>query len=65
MPGIKEIPTTGKISIGIIPIGADTDMVAIMTRGFIMSTIVARVAVGIEGSMMDVLELKDSAQVRN
>jgi hypothetical protein len=50
MRGINEIHITGRILLNGIPIGADTELVSIMTRIFIISTIVARVAVGIKAS---------------
>jgi hypothetical protein len=50
MRGINTILITGKILSDSIPIGADTEPVSIMTRIFIISTIVARVAVGIKAS---------------
>ena len=46
---------TGKVFSGSIPIGADIEPVSITTRIFIISTIVARVAVGIKASMGSVL----------
>jgi len=49
--GIREIRITGRIFIKVIPIGADTNLAAVMTRNFIMSTIVARAEVGIKASM--------------
>jgi hypothetical protein len=55
MRGINTILITGKIFSGGIPIGADIKPVGIMTRIFIISTIVARVAVGIKASMGSVL----------
>jgi len=55
MRGINTILITGKILSDSIPIGADTELVSIMTRIFIISTIVARVEVGIKASMAFVL----------
>jgi hypothetical protein len=55
MRGINTILITGKIFSDSIPIGADTEPVSIMTRIFIISTIVARVAVGIKASVAFVL----------
>jgi hypothetical protein len=54
-PGIMGILITGKILLGRIPIGTDTNMVAFMTRIFIISTIVARVEVGIRDSIMEAI----------
>jgi len=51
MRGINTILITGKIFSDSIPIGADTEPVSIMTRNFMSSTIVARVAVGIKASI--------------
>jgi hypothetical protein len=51
MRGIRDIRITGIIFSDTIPIGADTTLVSIMTRIFIISTIVARVAVGSKASM--------------
>jgi hypothetical protein len=51
MRGINTILITGKIFSDSIPIGADTEPVSIMTRIFIIGTIVARVAVGIKASI--------------
>jgi hypothetical protein len=51
MRGIRDIRITGIIFSDSILIGADTELVSIMTRIFIISTIVARVAVGNKASM--------------
>lgn len=50
MCGINAILTTGRILNKSIPIGGDTGLAGIMTRSFIISTIAARVAVGIKDS---------------
>ena len=61
---------TGRIFSDSIPIGADTMLVSIMTRIFIISTIVARGEVGIKDSMASallgllVLEFKAVVAVR-
>jgi hypothetical protein len=53
--GINKILITGKIFSASIPIGKDTTLVSVMTRIFIISTIVARVKDGIKDSMVLVL----------
>ena len=50
MPGIKDTLTTGKISTAIIPIIVGTNIAAVMTRIFIICTIVVRAAAGIKVS---------------
>ena len=52
MRGIRDILFTGIIFSDSILIGADTELVSIMTRIFIIGTIVARGEVGIKGSMV-------------
>jgi hypothetical protein len=52
MRGTRNIPITGIIFIAIIPIGGGTNMAAITTNIFIISTIVAWAEVGIKDSMM-------------
>jgi hypothetical protein len=51
MLGINAILITGRILNKSIPIGANTELVSIMTRISIISTIVARAAAGIKASM--------------
>jgi hypothetical protein len=51
IPGTNTILITGRIFLKGIPIGADTNIVSVMARIFIISTIVARVKVGIKDSM--------------
>jgi len=58
MRGIRGIRITGIIFSDSILIGAGTTLVSIMTRIFIISTIVARVAVGIKASSMGLVLLK-------
>ena len=53
--GINATRFTGKISSGSIPIGPDTNPASVMTRIFIIATIMARGKVGIEASMAFVL----------
>ena len=55
MRGTDTILITGRILIKSIPIGADITLVSIMTRIFIMPTIVARGKVGSKDSMASVL----------
>ena len=55
MRGIRDIRITGIIFSDSILTGADTTLVSIMTRIFIISTIVARGEVGIKDSMAFVL----------
>ena len=50
MRGINAIRITGRILNKSIPIGGDTRLAGIMTRIFIISTIAARVEVGIKDS---------------
>ena len=50
--GINKILITGKIFSDSIPIGKDTTPVSVMTRIFIISTIVARVKDGIKDSVV-------------
>ena len=52
MRGINTILITGRILNKIIPIGADTTPVSIMTRIFIINTIAARGEGGIKDSMV-------------
>ena len=51
MRGIRDILITGQIFSDSIPIGADTKLVSIMTRIFIINTIAAKGEVGIKDSM--------------
>ena len=53
MRGISNILITGIIFIAIIPIGADTNMVAITTNNFIIGTIMAWAEVGIKDSIIN------------
>ena len=55
MRGTDKILITGRILIKSIPIGADITLVSIMTRIFIINTIVARGKGGIKASMASVL----------
>jgi hypothetical protein len=55
MRGIRDIRITGIIFSDSILIGADTMLVSIMTRIFIIGTIMARGQVGIRDSMAFVL----------
>ena len=55
MRGINTILITGRLLNKSIPIGADIALVSVMTRIFIISTIVARGKVGIKDSMASVL----------
>ena len=55
MHGINTIRITGRILIKSIPIGADIALVSVMTKIFIIRTIVARGKVGIKDSMESVL----------
>ena len=55
MRGIRVILIIGQIFSDSIPIGADTKLVSIMTRIFIINTIAARGKVGIKDSMAFVL----------
>ena len=55
MRGINKILITGRILNKSIPIGADIALVSVMTRIFIINTIVARGEVGIKDSMAFVL----------
>ncbi len=63
MHGIKASLSTGIIFVEIIPIGSDTEMVTVMTRNFIINTIVTRAEVGIKDSMA-VLPLMDGARIK-
>ena len=54
-PGINRILITGRVLNKSIPIGAGTMLVSIMTRIFIIPTIVAKGEVGIRDSMASVL----------
>ncbi len=53
--GINKILIIGKISGDSIPIGPDTTPASIMTRIFIISTIVVRGKAGIKDTMASVL----------
>jgi hypothetical protein len=53
--GISKILITGRVLLSGIPIGAPTNIVSVITRIFIISTIVARVAVGIKASVVSIL----------
>jgi hypothetical protein len=55
MRGINKILITGRILNKSIPIGADIALVSVMTRIFIINTIVARGEAGIKDSMAFVL----------
>jgi hypothetical protein len=51
MRGIKPVLFTGKIFIEVIPIGASTMLASVMTKIFIISTIVGRAPGGRKGLM--------------
>jgi hypothetical protein len=53
--GINKILITGRVLLNAIPIGAPTNIVGVITRIFIISTIVVMVKVGIEASVVSVL----------
>jgi hypothetical protein len=53
--GINTILITGRVLRNDIPIGAAINILSVMARNFIISTIVARVKVGIKDSMVFVL----------
>ena len=55
IPGINATLITGKISGASIPIGPDTNPASVMTRNFIIATIMAKGKVGIGASMGFVL----------